>query len=174
MIHVPVELKPYRHCTGIEHMLLGPTLAPRLLLGTSFAQPTQSVPRSRVQRLFPRVDSLPALFIVLVADPAHGTPSAGHIQWPPGTSHQIFGSMPPSCSSSVLTTPAFTLPTHLGRSTLGPLSPLAVAKGWLAVGSVYPELIADPGCWWSEERAVFTQCLCFNGSPCTFKGTNTD
>lgn len=57
---------------------------------------------------------------------------------------------------------------------MGSLSPLAVAKGWLAVVSVYPELIADPGCWWSEERVVFTQCLCFNGSPCTFKGTNTD
>lgn len=82
--------------------------------------------------------------------------------------------MPPSCSSRVLTTPAFTCPTHLGRSALGPLSPRAVAKGWLAVGSVYPELMADPRCWWSEERVVFTQCLCFNGSPCTCKGTNTD
>lgn len=68
----------------------------------------------------------------------------------------------------------FYVPHIPGEEHCGSPSPLAVSKGWLAVGSVYLKLIADPGCWWSEEPAVFTQCLCFNGSPCTFKGTNTD
>lgn len=150
---------------------------------------TPSPPRSEVQLSVWLGGSPPALFIVVVADPAHGAPSArpphtatGHS--PLATGYRSFSSVPP-----------LHLPPATGASAPCHRSALAMrlmamafislqTQGGSGCGCPAPPRQQPRVCWQSalftrvnrqgEERAVFTQCLCPNVSPCTSKGTNTD